>query len=128
MTGISVEEVNETFELDGLGKPASLDLEYQQADGGDNTTLMDFLGSVDPAMENLAEVLDLTASIVCLSDQEKRTMYLRYHSGLSQSETAARMKVSQMQVSRLQRSSLTKLRDALQGQPIGVDVKSVPSL
>lgn len=118
VTGISVEEVNQTFELDGLGKPASLDLEYQRGDGGDSTTLMDFLGSVDPAMENLAEVLDLTASIDCLTLQEKRTMYLRYHSGLSQSETAARMKVSQMQVSRIQRGALSKLRAALQGLPI----------
>ena len=117
-TGLSVEEVNQTFELDGFGKPASLDLEYQQGDGGDSATLMDFLGSVDPAMENLAEVLDLTASIDCLSHQEKRIMYLRYHSGLSQSETAALMKVSQMQVSRLQRGALSKLKAALLEVPV----------
>ena len=79
---------------------------------------MDFLGTVAPAMENLAEILDLTTSIDCLTLPEKRTMYLRYHSGLSQSETAALMKGSQMQVFRLQRGALTKLRVALQGLPI----------
>jgi len=117
-TGISVEEVNQTFELDGVGRPMSLDLEYQQGAGGDNTSLLDYLGSLDPAMENLADVLDLTTSIDCLSRQEKKTMYLRYRNGYSQSETAALMGVSQMQVSRLQRGALAKLRKALQERPL----------
>ena len=115
-TGISVEEVNQTFELEGMGKPLSLDLEYEQGDGGDATTLMDFLGSVDPEIENLAAVLDLTESVERLNSQEKRVLCLRYLNGLSQTDAAARMGVSQMQVSRLQRSALAKLRDALQGQ------------
>lgn len=116
-TGLSAVEVTQTFELDGLGKPMSLDLEYDQGAGGDDTTLMDYLGSVDPEIKNLADVLDLTASMDCLSKQEKKTLYLRYHEGLSQSESAARMGVSQMQISRLQRNALAKLRDLLQAPP-----------
>lgn len=118
VTGISVEEVHQTFELDALGRPMSLDLEYEPGEGGDNTTLMDYIGSVDPEIENRADVLDLSRSIGGLNQQEKKTLYLRYHNGLSQSETAALMGVSQMQVSRLQRNALAKLRDALQGQAI----------
>ena len=118
LTGISLEEVHQTFELDGMGKPMSLDLEYEPGEGGDNTTLMDYLGSVDPDIENLADVLDLTNHIGSLNQQEKMTLYLRYHNGLSQSEAAALMGVSQMQVSRLQRNALGKLRDTLQGQAV----------
>ena len=86
--------------------------------GGDNTTLMDYLGSVDPEIESLADVLDLTTYIDSLNQQEKKTLFLRYRNGLSQSETAAVMGVSQMQISRLQRNALGKLRDVLQGQSI----------
>ena len=118
ITGISIEEVNQTFELDRMGKPMSLDLEFETGDGGDNTTLMDYLGSVDPEIESLAGVLDLTNSIGCLDQREKRTLYLRYHHGLSQSETAALMGISQMQVSRLQRGALAKLKGVLQGLPV----------
>lgn len=117
-TGISIEEVNQTFELDGLGKPMSLDMEFDSGEGGNNTTLMDYLGSADPEIVGLADVLDLTTSIHGLNQQEKGTLYLRYHNGLSQSETAVHMGVSQMQVSRLQCSALAKLRGALQGLPI----------
>ncbi len=99
-----------------MGKPLSLDLEYEPGDGGDATTLMDFLGFVDPEIENLAAVLDLTESVERLNPQEKKVLCLRYLNGLSQTDAAARMGVSQMQVSRLQRSTLAKLRDALQGQ------------
>lgn len=118
VTGISVEEVHQTFELEGVGKPMSLDLEYEPGTGGDNTTLMDYLGSVDPDIENLADVLDLTTYIDSLNQQEKRALYLRYRNGLSQSEAAALMGVSQMQVSRLQRTALAKLRYALLEEPI----------
>lgn len=118
VTGISVDQVHQTFELDGVGKPMSLDLEYEPGEGGDSTTLMDYLGSVDPDIENLADILDLTNSIGGLDQQEKQTLYLRFHNGLSQSETAVLLGVSQMQVSRLQRNALGKLRDALQGQSI----------
>lgn len=118
VTGISVEEVHQTFELEGMGKPMSLDLEYEPGAGGDNTTLMDYLGSVDPEIESLADVLDLTTYIDSLNQQEKKTLYLRYRNGLSQSETAAVMGVSQMQISRLQRNALGKLRDVLQVQSI----------
>ena len=92
----------------------SLDMEFETGDGGDPTTLMDYLGSDDPEIENLAAVLDLTDSMHLLNQQEKKTLYLRYLQGLSQSEASVRMGVSQMQVSRLQRSALAKLKEDLQ--------------
>ena len=45
-----------------------------------------------------------------VSETEKEMLLLRYRDGLGQRETARRLGVSQMQVSRLERRVLTRLR------------------
>jgi RNA polymerase sigma-B factor len=45
--------------------------------------------------------------------RERRIMHLRYFAGLSQDEIARQMGLSQVQVSRLIRASLERLRGAL---------------
>jgi RNA polymerase sigma-B factor len=48
---------------------------------------------------------------MCLPERERRILFLRFGEDLTQSEIADRIGVSQMQVSRLLRRSLQRLRD-----------------
>jgi RNA polymerase sigma-B factor len=52
-----------------------------------------------------------------LSPRERIVLYLRFYVGLSQSEVAGRLGISQMQVSRLQHRSLEKVRHSIEPQP-----------
>ena len=51
------------------------------------------------------------AAAKCLTERERRILFLRFGEDLTQSEIADRVGVSQMQVSRLLRRSLQRLRD-----------------
>jgi RNA polymerase sigma-B factor len=82
---------------------------------GDDLTLGDTLGGEDAELER-AEVSALLASLgETLTDRERLLVELRFHGELTQSEIGARLGVSQMQVSRLLRSTLEKLRLEAEG-------------
>ena len=59
------------------------------------------------------ERLTLVASLRRLTVRERRIMHLRFFAGMSQAEIARREGISQVQVSRLIRASLERLRSAL---------------
>ena len=63
--------------------------------------------------ENLTEKLDLRQALLSLEDGERRIIELRYYKGLTQSVTAERLGLSQVQVSRKEKVILTKLRKML---------------
>jgi RNA polymerase sigma-B factor len=52
-----------------------------------------------------------------LPARERRIVELRYMGGMTQSQIAAQVGVSQVQVSRLLRASLAKMNDTLVGSP-----------
>ena len=52
-------------------------------------------------------------AIDALPDREKQTILLRFFKGLTQEQTARILHVSQVQISRLERRSLQKLRELL---------------
>ncbi len=109
-TGFSEEEVYDTFEVEKYGKPASLDAEYNGDGNKDGTSLLDYLGDVDPQFEEMIDRLDLINAIKCLSKQEKTIIYLKFYSSLSQAKIGDLLGISQMHVSRLQRNALSKLK------------------
>lgn len=112
-TGFSEEEVNDTFEFTNNGKPLSLDRERAWDIGDQGSSLLDLLGNEDREFEATTSRMDLQASFGCLSRRERFVMALRFYSDLSQAEVAKRLCISQMQVSRLQRVALNKLKLAL---------------
>ena len=63
--------------------------------------------------ENLTEKLDLRQALLSLEDGERKIIELRYYKGLTQSVTAERLGLSQVQVSRKEKVILTKLRKML---------------
>jgi RNA polymerase sigma-B factor len=53
----------------------------------------------------------LAAALKHLTPQEQRVLYLRFFEGLTQTEIARQLEISQMQVSRLLRRTLRVLRE-----------------
>lgn len=105
-TGLSVEEVAQT-EL-ATGAPESL-----QQETVTGLTLEGMLGTAAPE-EALVERIALREAIAQLPEKEQKTILLRYFKGLTQQQTARLLGVSQVQVSRLERKGLQRLRESLQ--------------
>lgn len=112
-TGFSEDEVYGTFEVGALGKPVSLDTEYSSGESDDTFTVLDYLGSVDPELENLPDRMDLDQALANLDEREKAIIFMYYYKGVSQTEIAKKLALSQMHVSRLQRGALGKLKQEL---------------
>ena len=112
-TGLSDEQVYETFEVGLAGRPMSLDEEYARYDGEDPSCILDCLGSRDPNLEALAEKLDLQSALRHVDTREQTIIRLKFYAGLTQTEIGRQLGISQMHVSRLERGALMKLKRAL---------------
>ena len=88
--------------------PESLQLETS-----DGLTLEGFLGT-DAPEDRMVEQIALREAIDHLPEKERLAILLRYFKGLTQAQTAKIMKVSQVQVSRLERRGLSKLRESFE--------------
>ena len=62
--------------------------------------------------EELVERIALRAAVDALPEAERKTILLRFFKGLTQTQTARILRVSQVQVSRLERRALERLREA----------------
>ena len=71
------------------------------------------LGTEAPE-ESLVEKIALRESIDQLPEKERMTILLRYFKNLTQQQTARILGVSQVQISRLERRGLQRLRENLE--------------
>lgn len=101
--GLSAEEIAQ-IEL-ATEIPESLQRETE-----DGLTLEGMLGT-DAPEERLVEQIALREAIDHLPEKEKKTILLRYFKGLTQEQTARILGVSQVQISRLERRGLARLRE-----------------
>ncbi len=60
---------------------------------------------------SLIDKLSVYDAVNNLSEEEKRLVYYRYFDDLTQSETARKLKMSQVKVSRYEKKALDKMRD-----------------
>ena len=104
-TGLSVEDISQC-EL-AVAAPESL-----QRETGDGLTLESTLGSESPE-EGMVERIALREAVGALPERERITILLRFFKGLTQEQAARILGVSQVQVSRLERRALERLRKAL---------------
>ena len=104
-SGLSVEEI---AGID-LATVAPESLQQETAEG---LTLESTLGTDGPE-EGLVEKIALREAIETLPEREKMTILLRFFKGLTQQQTARILDVSQVQVSRLERRGLNRLRELL---------------
>ncbi len=107
---VEEEEVVEAMEAAQAYSTTSLDAPINE-DGG---TAIDTLGDVDPSMERLDEWESIAPAIRDLPPRERRVLYLRFFVGLTQSEIAEEIGVSQMHVSRILAQTLRALRGSLE--------------
>ena len=110
--GTSEEAVLEGLEIAQAYNFTSLDAPIDSDEGG-ATTFADQLGTEDEQLENLEYRASLAPEMEKLPERERRILYLRFFKGMTQSEIAARLGISQMHVSRLLNRTLIRLRDAL---------------
>ena len=105
-TGFSMEEIAQV-EL------ATDSLESLQRETADGLTLEGMLGT-DAPEEGLVERIALREAIDHLPEKERMTILLRYFKGLTQERTARVLGVSQVQISRLERRGLARLRESFE--------------
>ncbi|MCU9595395.1 RNA polymerase sporulation sigma factor SigF [Caldibacillus thermolactis] len=79
---------------------------------GDPITLLDQISDQDN--EKWFEKIALKEAIENLDDREKLIVYLRYYKDQTQSEVAARLGISQVQVSRLEKKILKTIKDQME--------------
>jgi RNA polymerase sigma-B factor len=110
---ITEEEVLEGLEIAQAYNFTSLDAPIDTGDGG-STSFADQLGEDDEHLENLEYRASLAPEMAKLPDRDRTILYLRFFKGLTQSEIADRLGISQMHVSRLLNRTLTQLREAFE--------------
>ena len=103
-TGLTPEEIART----DLATDAPESLQQETADG---LTLEGSLGTEAPE-EGLVERIALREAVDRLPEKERMTILLRYFKGLTQEQTARVVGVSQVQISRLERRGLKRLRES----------------
>lgn len=105
-TGLTPEEIART----DLATDAPESLQQETAEG---LTLEGSLGTEAPE-EGLVERIALREAIDRLPEKERMTILLRYFKGLTQEQTARVVGVSQVQISRLERRGLKRLRETFE--------------
>jgi RNA polymerase sigma-B factor len=84
---------------------------------GDDVTLADSLGVQDPELERAEMRALLDGALDVLSPRDQEVLRLRFAEDMTQTQIAKRIGVSQMQVSRLIRQSLARLRMDIERSP-----------
>ena len=105
-TGLTPEEI---AAADTAAEPV-ISLQSETGEGG--LTLEGMLTSGGEE-EGLVERITLRSAIAGLPEREQQVLVLRYYRGMTQMDTARVLGVSQVQVSRLERRALDKLRREL---------------
>jgi RNA polymerase sigma-B factor len=105
--GVREEDVLESMEAGGLYRLASLD--GRLAD--DETPSETPIAADDPELDAVEDRVAVEPLLRSLAPRDQAVVYLRFYEGLTQSEIAARLGISQMHVSRLLGRSLESLRD-----------------
>ncbi len=106
VTRSSEEAVLEALEAGQSYRTTSIDAPDRQ-----DSTMASRLGDVDAGFGGTEDRMVLAISLAELSDRERTILNLRFIDGLTQSQIAASVGVSQMHVSRLLTASLAKLRE-----------------
>ena len=105
--GIPREEV--VFAMDAIVDPVSL-YEPVYSDGGDAICVMDQVSDTRNTDEAWTDRIALKEAMKRLDDRERRILSLRFYEGKTQMEVAQEIRISQAQVSRLEKGALSQFR------------------
>ena len=105
-SGIAVEEI-------AIAESAVASVEsIHQCAGDDGFTLENILSDTETE-ENFLEKLTLRQSVMKLPEREAKVINLRYFHGLTQERVAKILSVSQVQVSRIEKKAIARLRELM---------------
>jgi RNA polymerase sigma-B factor len=110
---LSVEDVLDALETAGAHHSTSLDAPRDDVDG-ESTTLAEAFGEEDRRYEFVDASVTIAAAARELSSRERRVLALRFVQDMTQTQIADEIGVSQMQVSRILRRALARLREMTQ--------------
>src|SRR6478752_1577955 len=111
-TGATTEQVLEALESSSAYSALSLSEGPDPDEEGGGP--METLGEEDEHFEQSEQRITLATGIQHLPTRERAILHMRFFEGLTQSEIADRMGISQMHVSRLIRNSLDRMRRELE--------------
>jgi RNA polymerase sigma-B factor len=103
------EEVLEAMDAMHAYAAGSLDAPTREGD----ISRVETMGGEDPSMELVDDWASIAPAVADLPERERRVLYLRFFRGMTQSEIAADIGVSQMHVSRILSQTLDLLRTAV---------------
>lgn len=107
ITGLSAEEI-------ALAETATSATEsIQQETGADGFTLENILSDTETE-DHMVEKIALHQAVDALPEREKQVIQLRYYHSLTQQRVAKILSVSQVQVSRIEKKALEKIKEYLQ--------------
>ena len=104
--GIKKERV--VLALEAIVEPVSL-YEPVYFDAGDTVYVMDQIGDNHTDLDWINEIM-LKKSLKALPEREKKILSLRFLHGMTQTEVAKEIGISQAQVSRLEKGAMEKIR------------------
>jgi RNA polymerase sigma-B factor len=87
-------------------------------DDDDELDPLESIGSEEHQYEISEDRAVLAPGFQALDERERRILHLRFFEGLTQSQIAQQVGISQMHVSRLIRRSLEKIRDEISGEDV----------
>ncbi len=115
--GVTSEEVLEAMETSEAYNFVSLESDRNN-DGSDSFSILEYIGKDDQLMAIVDDRTTLAKALKHLTPMEQQVLYLRFFQGLTQTEIATQLEISQMQVSRLLRKTLRVLRENLVSEEV----------
>jgi RNA polymerase sigma-B factor len=109
-------EIGEEDVLEGLESAnaySTLSLDAPDNADDDRPAVADTLGEIDESLEGVEYRESLKPLLAQLPEREKRILLLRFFGGMTQSQIAEQVGISQMHVSRLLARTLAQLREGL---------------
>ena len=110
--GVEEEDVLEALESGRAYSSLSLS-QGTGTEDGEEIDPLEMLGEVEHQYEVSEDRAVLAPGFKALDDRERTILHLRFFEGLTQSQIAAQVGISQMHVSRLIRRALEKIRDEI---------------
>ena len=105
-TGLSPEEI-------ALAETATAATESIQRESGDEGFSLEDILTDTESEERMVEKIALRQAISALPEREKNVVQLRYFHGLTQQRIARIMDISQVQVSRIEKKAIAKLKELM---------------
>lgn len=108
---LGIEKENIVVAMDAIKRPESIDEEIYDEVGGE--TKASRISTNKDETEKTINKLCVQELIEELNEDEKQIILLRYYKGKTQAEVAQRLKISQVQVSRIEKRTLLKMRSKI---------------